>query len=99
MILPTLWRNIVGSLVPSAKAYTDVVGKLGRYAKLVVWTLVIWVSFTPVVINHYSGAATDSAGATPRSRTDLSTMVNILFGIFLCSIVLGIEKLIIQLIA
>ena len=93
LILPYLWRNIVGSIVPSAKAYADVVAALGRYAKLIVWMIAVWISFTPLVINHYIGEP------DARSRSDLTTMVNILFGLFLCSIVLGVEKLIVQLIA
>lgn len=53
----------------------------------------VWVSFTPLVINHYIG------DQTAESRSDLSTFVNIFFGLFLCFIVLGVEKFIIQLIA
>jgi hypothetical protein len=64
-----------------------------RYAKLIPWSAAIWISFTPLIINHYGGAADSN------SRTNLTTMVNILFGLFLCSIALGIEKLIVQLIA
>ncbi len=64
-----------------------------RYAKLVSWMVAVWVSFTPLVINHYIG------DQTAESRSDLSTFVNIFFGLFLCFIVLGVEKFIIQLIA
>lgn len=98
MILPSLWRNIVGSIIPSAKAYADVVRNLGRYAKLIAWSIAVWISFTPLVINHYTGTAAED-GTLPRSRSDLTTFVNILFGLFLCTIVLSVEKLIIQLIA
>jgi hypothetical protein len=66
---------------------------MSRYAKLVPWAAAIWISFTPLIINHYGGSAESN------SRTNLTTMVNLLFGLFLCSIVLGIEKLIVQLIA
>lgn len=98
LVIPFLWRNIIGSIIPSAKAYTDVVSNLGRYAKLIAWSIAVWISFTPVVINHYTGT-TGSDGTVPRSRSDLTTFVNILFGLFLCTIVLAGEKLIIQLIA
>jgi hypothetical protein len=63
------------------------------YAKLITWTVVVWISFTPLIINHYDG----DQSAT--SRSDLTTFASILFGIFLCSIVLGVEKLVVQLIA
>lgn len=52
-----------------------------------------WISFTPIVINHYSGDQTSD------SRNNLTTMVNILFGLALCTVILGAEKLVIQLIA
>lgn len=92
-MLPYLWRNIVGSIVPTARRYEDVISNLGRYAKLIVWMWASWISFTPIIINHYSG---DQAS---NSRANLTTMANILFGLALCAIILGGEKLVIQLIA
>jgi hypothetical protein len=53
----------------------------------------MWVSFTPLVINHYIG---DQAA---NSRSNLTTMANILFGLFLCSMVYAAEKTLIQIIA
>ncbi|WRT64242.1 uncharacterized protein IL334_001173 [Kwoniella shivajii] len=93
MMVPTIFRNTIGAIIPSSRRYTDVIAALGKYAKLIFWVLAIWISFTPLVINHYTGESTAT------SRTDLTTMVNILFGLFLCSLVLGAEKLIVQLIA
>ncbi|KGB77411.1 serine/threonine protein kinase [Cryptococcus deuterogattii 99/473] len=93
MMLPHVWRNTVAVIIPSAKPLTDIIAALGRYAKLVIWCLAIWVSFTPLIVNHYTG----DQSAT--SRSDLSTFANLLFGLFLCSIVYCVEKLIIQLIA
>jgi hypothetical protein len=63
------------------------------YAKLIVWSLAMWVSFTPIIINNYTG----DQSAT--SRTNLTTIASLLFGVFLCSIVFGVEKLLVQLIA
>ncbi|KAK4686237.1 mechanosensitive ion channel protein 4/5/6/7/8/9/10, partial [Tremellales sp. Uapishka_1] len=93
MMLPSIWRNTVGAIIPNARLYTDIIANLGRYMKLIAWTLAMWVSFTPLVINHYNG---DSAAT---SRSDLTIFVNLLFGLFLCSLVLAGEKLLIQLIA
>ncbi|GFZ43630.1 hypothetical protein JCM24511_01350 [Saitozyma sp. JCM 24511] len=93
MIVPAFWRNTVGTIIPGAKKYTDIIGNLGRYAKLVVWSLAMWVSFTPIIINNYTG----DQSAT--SRTNLTTIASLLFGVFLCSIVFGVEKLVVQLIA
>ena len=63
------------------------------FAKLITWAVAVWISFTPLVINHYTG------DPSANSRSDLTTMVNVLFGLFLSSIILGVEKLIVQLIA
>ncbi|OWZ32002.1 serine/threonine protein kinase [Cryptococcus neoformans var. grubii Br795] len=93
MMLPHIWRNTIAVVIPSAKPLTDIIAALGRYAKLTIWCLAIWVSFTPLIVNHYTG----DESAT--SRSDLSTFANLLFGLFLCSIVYCVEKLLIQLIA
>jgi len=53
----------------------------------------MWVSFTPLIINHYIG------DSTAESRSVLTIFVNLLFGFFLSTIVYGVEKLFIQLIA
>ncbi|WWC86347.1 uncharacterized protein L201_001220 [Kwoniella dendrophila CBS 6074] len=93
MMFPTVFRNTVGAIIPTARRYTDVISALGKYAKLIFWILACWISFTPLVINHYIG------DQSANSRSDLTIFVNILFGLFLCSLVLGAEKLIVQLIA
>ncbi|KAL7424777.1 hypothetical protein Q5752_000461 [Cryptotrichosporon argae] len=93
MVVPRVWRNTVGSIIPSAKQYTDVIANLGRYAKLIIWMVAVWVSFTPLIINHYTG------DQSANSRSDLTTFASILFGLFLCSITLAIEKFCIQMIA
>ncbi|WWC99777.1 hypothetical protein V866_006682 [Kwoniella sp. B9012] len=93
MMFPVVFRNTVGAIIPTAKKYTDVVRALGKFAKLIFWILAVWISFTPLVINHYIG------DQSANSRSNLTTMANILFGLFLCSLVLGAEKLIVQLIA
>ena len=93
MILPRVWAATIGSIIPSARKYTDVIRQLGRYAKIIPWMAAVWVSFTPLIIVH----CRDAEGE--KSRTNLSTFVAILFGLFLCSLVWGGEKLIVQLIA
>ncbi|WVQ97390.1 hypothetical protein IAU59_004502 [Kwoniella sp. CBS 9459] len=93
MMVPTVWRNTVGAIIPTARKYTDVIAALGRYAKLIFWCLANWISFTPIIINHYIG---DQAAT---SRSNLTIVANILFGLFLCSLVLAAEKLVVQLIA
>ncbi|WVQ85247.1 hypothetical protein IAT38_007412 [Cryptococcus sp. DSM 104549] len=93
MAVPTVWKNTVAAIIPSAKPLTEIIAALGRYAKLIFWTLAIWISFTPLIINHYTGSSDSS------SKSNLTTVANIFFGIFLCSIVLCGEKLIVQLIA
>lgn len=93
MMLPSIWRNTVGAIIPTARRYEDVVRNLGRYAKLVAWTLAIWIAFQPLVVYRYQGEAETV------SRNNLTTIANILFALFLCSIVYAVEKLVVQLIA
>ena len=93
MILPHFWRNTIGSIIPSAKKYEDVVRNLGRYGKLVVWMLATWIAFQPLVIGRYEGDQKAVA------RNNLTTIANILFALFICTIVLTAEKLVVQLIA
>ncbi|WVR05974.1 hypothetical protein IAU60_003002 [Kwoniella sp. DSM 27419] len=93
MMIPTVWSHTVGAIVPSAKKYTDVIAALGKHWKLILWTMAMWISFTPIIINHYRG---DQAAV---SRNNLTVFANILFGLFLCSLVLSAEKFIVQLIA
>ena len=107
LMVPSVWNETIGSVIPNAKKYTGILRALSRYesarerggslvhryAKLVTWMVAVWISFTPLVINHFIGDSTSN------SRSDLTILANILFGLFLCTIILGIEKLIIQLIA
>lgn len=93
MMLPSFWRNTVGSIIPSAKKYEDVVRNLGRYAKLVAWMLACWISFQPLVVYRYQG----EQGTV--SRNNLTTIANILFALVICTVILTFEKLIVQLIA
>lgn len=92
-MFPTVYRQTIAVVVPSMMQYTDVVRNLGRYGKIIVWALVMWVSFTPLISRRYEG----SQEAT--SRANLNLVVNLLFGFFLCTIVWGVEKLLVQLIA
>jgi hypothetical protein len=93
MILPTFWRTTIGAIIPSAKKYEDVVRNLGRYVKLIAWMLAAWISFQPLVVYRYRG----EDGSV--SRNNLTTIANILFALVICTVVLAIEKLVVQLIA
>lgn len=59
------------------------------YVALFGWTLVIWVSFTPLIINNES----------PGGNAQISFIVKLLFGLVLCSSLLLFEKFSIQWIA
>lgn len=93
MVFPHVYRQTIAVIVPSMMRYTDVVKNLGRYGKLIVWALVIWVSFTPLISRRFEGDESST------SRANLNLVVQLLFGLFLCTIVMGIEKLLVQLIA
>ena len=66
---------------------------IARYARLIVWTVAMWISFTPLIINNYQGDQSSD------SRENLTVVSSLLFGLLLSTLVLGGEKLIIQLIA
>jgi hypothetical protein len=64
-----------------------------RYIALFAWTLIIWVSWNPLIDNRLK------TGTGAKSVTAISLIGKLLFGIYLCSAVLLFEKFSIQWIA
>lgn len=96
MIFPRVVRATLVAIVPSLRFWVDILRSLNRNVAFIVWALVVWVSFTPLVINHFTG---DATGTDSSSRSNLTLLANLLFGVFLCSLIIGAEKALVQLIA
>ncbi|WOO85247.1 Mechanosensitive ion channel protein Msy1 [Vanrija pseudolonga] len=93
MIFPHVFRQTIAVIIPNLKQYTDMVRNLGKYAKFILWTFICYITWQPLIerqCEHPNGS--NSANA-------LSNIEKILLGIVLCTVVTGIEKLLVQLIA
>ncbi|BEJ12039.1 hypothetical protein CspHIS471_0204990 [Cutaneotrichosporon sp. HIS471] len=93
MIFPHVFKQTIAVIIPSMGRFTDVVKNLGHFGKIIIWSLVSWISFTPLISRRFEGDQEST------SRANLNLVVNLLFGFFLCTIVWGMEKLVVQLIA
>lgn len=93
MFLPHFVRYSLVTIIPTMRQWVDILHNLERPMAFIGWSLALWITWTPLIINHYNGDASST------SRTNLTTIANLLFGLFLSSLVVGGEKLIIQLIA
>ncbi|KAF5370669.1 hypothetical protein D9758_001813 [Tetrapyrgos nigripes] len=92
-ILPSIIRGTVGVVAVSTRRYIDWASALHRYVALFAWTLAIWISWNPLVDNRQRGDASD------KSRRVIDLIGKLLFGFYLCSLVLLFEKFSIQWIA
>lgn len=93
MMFPHFLNYTLVAIIPSMSKMVDVFGRLTRNVAFVLWSIAIWASFTPIIINNFVGDQ-----GTP-SRSTLTLIANLAFGLFLSSLVIGGEKLLIQLIA
>ncbi|TBU64491.1 Mechanosensitive ion channel-domain-containing protein [Dichomitus squalens] len=92
MITPRILRNTVGVVIVAARKYIDWLEVLYRYAAFFAWSLVIWISWNPLIRGQQH---TDSSS----QKTDISTLGKLLFGLFLSAALLFGEKVSIQWIA
>ncbi|KAI0769601.1 Mechanosensitive ion channel-domain-containing protein [Trametes elegans] len=92
MILPAVLRSTIGVIVVNARKYIDWFQVLYRYAAFAAWSIVVWVSYQPL-INRTQGEASDS------SVQAINTLAKLLFAMTLCACILFVEKLAIQFIA
>ena len=76
-----------------SRRYIDWLEVLHRYVALTAWTVVIWVTYQPLLNRR------QSAGASDNSKAIISLLGRLLFAFFLCAIVLFLEKFSIQFIA
>ncbi|CCM01460.1 uncharacterized protein FIBRA_03513 [Fibroporia radiculosa] len=93
MLLPSVARNTIGVVAVGMRRYIEWLGPLRRYIALFVWTLVVWISFQPLINTRREPNISSGSG------TALSTAARIFFALFECAIILLGEKVAIQYIA
>ncbi|KAI0633263.1 Mechanosensitive ion channel-domain-containing protein [Trametes polyzona] len=92
MVLPPVLRNTVGIVIVNARKYIEWFEVLHRYAAFAAWSIVIFVSYQPL-INHTQDTSSSS------SRQAVDVLSKLLFALAVCACVLFAEKLAIQFIA
>jgi len=92
-IMPHILRSTIGVVAVATRRYIDWIQVLHRYIALFVWTLIIWVSWGPLIDNQ------QKLGTGNKSINASDTAARLLFAFVLCSAVLLFEKLSIQWIA
>ncbi|PCH43751.1 hypothetical protein WOLCODRAFT_104096 [Wolfiporia cocos MD-104 SS10] len=93
MILPHVARHTIGVVSIGARHYIEWLRPLQIYITLFSWSLIIWVSFQPLINTRRIPHITNTGASA------LSTAAKILFAIFECAIILLAEKVLIQWIA
>ncbi|KAJ4002056.1 Mechanosensitive ion channel-domain-containing protein [Lentinula boryana] len=92
-ILPSIIRSTVGVVAVGTRKYIDWASALNRYVALFGWTLIMWITWNPIIDTRQESTASDN------SKSIVSLIAKLLFGLFLCSAVLLFEKFSIQWIA
>ncbi|KAF9793059.1 Mechanosensitive ion channel-domain-containing protein [Thelephora terrestris] len=92
-IFPTFLRHTIGLVAVGSRRYIDWLDALNRYVALTAWTIVIWVTYQPLLNRR------QSAGASDNSKAIISLIGRLLFSFFLSATVLFFEKFSIQWIA
>ncbi|KAF8798709.1 hypothetical protein BYT27DRAFT_7228290 [Phlegmacium glaucopus] len=93
LILPRIIRSTLGVVALSVRRYMEWMQALYRYIALLTWTIVIWVSFNPIIIHQVN------APAGSKSMQAITLIGRLLFAFVLCSAALLFEKFSIQWIA
>ncbi|KAJ3775029.1 Mechanosensitive ion channel-domain-containing protein [Lentinula raphanica] len=92
-VLPSIIRSTVGVVAVGTRKYIDWASVLNRYVALFGWTLAMWITWNPIIDTRQESTASDN------SKSVVSLIAKLLFGLFLCSAVLLFEKFSIQWIA
>lgn len=109
-LLPSVVRSTVGAIVTviygrakltmfigvvavGTRKYIDWLGALHRYVALTAWTLAVWISYNPLIDSRQESTA------STKSKSIISFLSKLMFGVFLCAAVLLFEKFSIQWIA
>ncbi|KDE09863.1 hypothetical protein MVLG_00261 [Microbotryum lychnidis-dioicae p1A1 Lamole] len=89
-ILPHFFRHTIGVVAPEMQHLVTYLKAIKFYVGTALWAMANWVSFLPLIRLHARSSNSDST---------LILLTKGLFGIFIVSIILLIEKLLIQIIA
>lgn len=92
-VFPFFLRHTIGLVAVGSRRYIDWLDVLHRYVALTAWTVVIWVTYQPLLNRRQSDGASDN------SKAIISLLGRLLFAFFLCAMVLFFEKFSIQFIA
>lgn len=92
-IVPGIIKATVGVVAHGTRKYMDWAAVLHRYVALFIWTLTMWISWQPLINRRQRNDASDS------SKNAIDFISKLLFGIYLCALVLLFEKFTIQWIA
>ncbi|KAI0699236.1 hypothetical protein BC835DRAFT_1268062 [Cytidiella melzeri] len=93
MMLPRLARMTLGLVAVGARRYIDWLEVLYRYVALAGWTLVVWISYQPLILTR------QESNASTGSKDVVNLLSKLFFAIFICAVVLLAEKFAIQWIA
>ncbi|KAF9268886.1 hypothetical protein L218DRAFT_1073318 [Marasmius fiardii PR-910] len=92
-IVPGIIKATIGVVALGTRRYLDWAAVLHRYVALFFWTLAMWISWQPLINKRQRDDASDS------SKHAVDFISKLLFGIYLCALILLFEKFAIQWIA
>ncbi|GAA6033047.1 hypothetical protein JCM8097_000117 [Rhodosporidiobolus ruineniae] len=87
---PTVLNKTIGVVAPEARHYIAYLKAVQFYVGAAAWACASWVAFLPLIRRHN----VDSS-----SNNTLGQITQGLFGIFICLVILLLEKLVVQIIA
>jgi hypothetical protein len=90
MIGPHILRATFGAVAPELRHLIDYLFALKKSLAAFLWSFANWVAFQPLIL--VQGPADRGTG----SGLTLSQITKFLFAIFICSIILVVEKFLIQ---
>jgi hypothetical protein len=90
---PRVLRHTIGQIAPELRHFIDYFFALKKSLAAFLWTLAAWISFQPLILNQGPADRSTGTGLT------LSQITKGLFAFWICSIILLVEKLLIQVIA
>lgn len=90
MIGPHILKHTFGAIAPELRHLIDYLFALKKSLAAFLWSLANWIAFQPLI--NSQGPADKSTG----TGLTLSQITKFLFAIFICSIILVVEKFLIQ---
>lgn len=90
MIGPHVLKHTIGAVAPELRHFIDYFFALKKSLAAFLWSLANWIAFQPLINSQGPADKGTGAGLT------LSQITKFLFAIFICSIILVVEKFLIQ---